>query len=338
MTLEELKNQMVEIPKSHAKFKLKYTMFNMLLEEPEDKSEYPSETLRLHTNFGNLLENIPEQKYEAIVDKLNDPELYNHNGSFRFLPFITFLFSLSTMPPENQDAFSNENIVVGMKAYRHFRESLEKGADSKTPKTPEDELEINKELSPQEIEIANKLRSAGTKVLGQMINNMMETPLDPAVEKAIKKAEEEELPVTNIKDEEAKEEAEPASKEKKKDTGKTIGWVVLGGLALIGAIAFVKRPRQQNQITNQAVENTENAVNKTTSSQDVSQPAEPPTPAPKPKLRPEEILAQYNDVDSFSGALMDMLNDKEVPAPKSESKDKYANIPTAKDVFGPASY
>jgi cytoskeletal protein RodZ len=199
-------------------------------------------------------------------------------------------------------------------------------------------LEINKELSPQEIEIANKLRSAGTKVLGQMINNMMETPLDPAVEKAIKKAEEEELPVTNIKDEEAKEEAEPASKEKKKDTGKTIGWVVLGGLALIGAIAFVKRPRQQNQITNQAVENTENAVNKTTSSQDVSQPAEPPTPAPKPKLRPEEILAQYNDVDSFSGALMDMLNDKEVPAPKSESKDKYANIPTAKDVFGPASY
>ncbi|MCW1300616.1 MAG: hypothetical protein OH363_04940 [Candidatus Parvarchaeota archaeon] len=195
--------------------------------------------------------------------------------------------------------------------------------------TEDEEYGFHKQLSDDELESARKLRQAGLKVFDGLITDMMESKLDPSLQRRLNN-DVEDTPVTNINDNLPPNEQE-TKKPLKKDN-KNLTWIILGLLLLgsTGAI-MLSRMRPKNGVKTSEPHTTSEVL-----SHDGDNKA-------KSEIKTSEIhatsLSNYDNIDSLSSAVMSMLENQEMSTMQQQkSKDKYADVPSVKELFGPASY
>jgi len=373
MTIEELKSKIVEIITSHQNKTIKAGLINLLFDSlaEEDKASIPK-IVEFREQFDHILEGISQTKYQELLERLNHSDLYNHSGILKTQSFAQLLIELSSQPDMNMinEVLSATNIKNLSTYYRRFienkqtnnnsspessntpattsdtRNTTEEGkislessntpaTTSDTRNTTEEEFQIQKKLSQIEIANAMKLRKRGPWLLGQMIDIMMNAKLDPSLQKQVEANSDEEVTDIRLEDIDNVQEESTVEQTPKPKKREMWGWIILGALALgIGVTVKFKTKPSANGHTTATL--SELSAQQATSTSQVKKESGPTPVNPQPTA--QEILSQYKDLNSLSNAVMNILNDKEITEVSKESKDKYANLPSAKDLFGPASY
>ncbi len=350
MTIEELKSKIVEIITSHQNKTIKAGLINLLFDSlaEEDKASIPK-IVEFREQFDHILEGISQTKYQELLERLNHSDLYNHSGILKTQSFAQLLIELSSQPDMNMinEVLSATNIKNLSTYYRRFIENKQTNNNSSpessntpattsdTRNTTEEEFQIQKKLSQIEIANAMKLRKRGPWLLGQMIDIMMNAKLDPSLQKQVEANSDEEVTDIRLEDIDNVQEESTVEQTPKPKKREMWGWIILGALALgIGVTVKFKTKPSANGHTTATL--SELSAQQATSTSQVKKESGPTPVNPQPTA--QEILSQYKDLNSLSNAVMNILNDKEITEVSKESKDKYANLPSAKDLFGPASY
>jgi len=222
------------------------------------------------------------------------------------------------------------------------QQSSESPSNSKNLKNSETinvpEYEIKKELSPEAIANAEKLRRSGLQLFDTLIDDIMNTPLDPAIQKIMDAKDD--LPINNIRERETPTTDKTTAKVKK-DKDKKTNWTIFGIIALSGvaglALAHFLHSRNAASPTSHLIQANIGSTGKIPIMpiQQIVKSTENSTTV----NGHQKILPQYDDLDSLASAVMDILEDKDIPTtPRKPSRDKYADIPSAKELFGSSSY
>jgi len=397
MTIEEFKQKILEITKSHQKLDTHYGIIYAMLDPltNQEQSTLPSEIVQARKIFDQILESVSEQQYQFILDKL-DKNFYHHNGNLLFGPFVKFVLETSKKQIDGVDTFLDSSNLKQLRSiYRKFKgddsdfieedsqfshskdskdlevnltdslqssespsnskdlknsemsltddqQSSESPSNSKNLKNSETinvpEYEIKKELSPEAIANAEKLRRSGLQLFDTLIDDIMNTPLDPAIQKIMDAKDD--LPINNIRERETPTTDKTTAKVKK-DKDKKTNWTIFGIIALSGvaglALAHFLHSRNAASPTSHLIQANIGSTGKIPIMpiQQIVKSTENSTTI----NGHQKILPQYDDLDSLASAVMDILEDKDIPTtPRKPSRDKYADIPSAKELFGSSSY
>jgi len=389
MTIEECKQKILEITKSHQKIDTHYGIIYALLDPltNQEQSTLPSEIVQARKIFNQILESVPEQQYQFILDEL-DKNFYHHNGNLLLAPFVKFVLETSKKQIDGVDTFLDSSNLKQLRSiYRKFKgeedsrsedsknlestnentnntqlktsetisntkdsknsESIDENTEDMHSKTSEtisntkdsknltgdqqssETIEYEKELSPEAIANAEKLRRRGLQLFSNLIDDMMNTPLDPAIQKIMDTKDD--LPINNIRETPTTETKSVSVQLKKKD--KKTNWTIFGMIALSGVagLALAHFLHSRNASPSHLIQ----ANVGSTPSEKIPIQIVKSTSTEEKVNGHQKILTQYEDLDSLASAVMNILEDKsDITTPRKPSRDKYADIPSAKELFG----
>ena len=389
MTIEEFKQKILEITKSHQKIDTHYGIIYALLDPltNQEQSTLPSEIVQARKIFNQILESVPEQQYQFILDEL-DKNFYHHNGNLLLAPFVKFVLETSKKQIDGVDTFLDSSNLKQLRSiYRKFKgeedsrsedsknlestnentnntqlktsetisntkdsknsESIDENTEDMHSKTSEtisntkdsknltgdqqssETIEYEKELSPEAIANAEKLRRRGLQLFSNLIDDMMNTPLDPAIQKIMDTKDD--LPINNIRETPTTETKSVSVQLKKKD--KKTNWTIFGMIALSGVagLALAHFLHSRNASPSHLIQ----ANVGSTPSEKIPIQIVKSTSTEEKVNGHQKILTQYDDLDSLASAVMNILEDKsDITTPRKPSRDKYADIPSAKELFG----
>jgi len=387
MTIEECKQKILEITKSHQKIDTHYGIIYALLDPltNQEQSTLPSEIVQARKIFNQILESVPEQQYQFILDEL-DKNFYHHNGNLLLAPFVKFVLETSKKQIDGVDTFLDSSNLKQLRSiYRKFKgeedsrsedsknlestnentnntqlktsetisntkdsknsESIDENTEDMHSKTSEtisntkdsknltgdqqssETIEYEKELSPEAIANAEKLRRRGLQLFSNLIDDMMNTPLDPAIQKIMDTKDD--LPINNIRETPTTETKSVSVQLKKKD--KKTNWTIFGMIALSGVagLALAHFLHSRNASPSHLIQ----ANVGSTPSEKIPIQIVKSTSTEEKVNGHQKILTQYDDLDSLASAVMNILEDKsDITTPRKPSK--YADIPSAKELFG----
>jgi len=389
MTIEECKQKILEITKSHQKIDTHYGIIYALLDPltNQEQSTLPSEIVQARKIFNQILESVPEQQYQFILDEL-DKNFYHHNGNLLLAPFVKFVLETSKKQIDGVDTFLDSSNLKQLRSiYRKFKgeedsrsedsknseninektedmhskmsETISNTKDSKNSESIDENtedmhskmsetisntkdsknltgdqqssetIEYEKELSPEAIANAEKLRRRGLQLFSNLIDDMMNTPLDPAIQKIMDAKDD--LPINNIRETPTTETKSVSVQLKKKD--KKTNWTIFGMIALSGVagLALAHFLHSRNASPSHLIQ----ANVGSTPSEKIPIQIVKSTSTEEKVNGHQKILTQYEDLDSLASAVMNILEDKsDITTPRKPSRDKYADIPSAKELFG----
>ena len=389
MTIEECKQKILEITKSHQKIDTHYGIIYALLDPltNQEQSTLPSEIVQARKIFNQILESVPEQQYQFILDEL-DKNFYHHNGNLLLAPFVKFVLETSKKQIDGVDTFLDSSNLKQLRSiYRKFKgeedsrsedsknlestnentnntqlktsETISNTKDSKNSESIDENtedmhskmsetisntkdsknltgdqqssetIEYEKELSPEAIANAEKLRRRGLQLFSNLIDDMMNTPLDPAIQKIMDTKDD--LPINNIRETPTTETKSVSVQLKKKD--KKTNWTIFGMIALSGVagLALAHFLHSRNASPSHLIQ----ANVGSTPSEKIPIQIVKSTSTEEKVNGHQKILTQYEDLDSLASAVMNILEDKsDITTPRKPSRDKYADIPSAKELFG----
>lgn len=123
MTIEEFKQKILEITKSHQKLDTHYGIIYALFDPltNQEQSTLPSEIVEARKIFDQILESVSEQQYQFILDEL-DKNFFQHNGNLLFAPFMKFVLETSKKQIDGVDTFlDSSNLKQVRRIYRRFK-------------------------------------------------------------------------------------------------------------------------------------------------------------------------------------------------------------------------